>query len=1698
MIYWLPLYCSVNWHSKNINCYPTSSGLTALRLVFLVFFFNQISVNSSAQGTIPSIGVDFWYGYMHNSASTNEELRLFITSQVATTGTVDIPLQGWNTTFSVAPNITTTIIIPNNVGETAGSDIIETKGIHVTTADSVSLFAINFANYSADASKILPKQSLGTDYLVTAYRGLAAQSRSEFLIVATEDNTQIQITPSVTTEGNQPAGVPFIIDIDAGESYQIRSQSIAGDLTGTRIVSTPQSGQCRPFAVFAGAQCTNVPNSCSTCDHLYDQLFPVETWGTEYYVVPYQTTGVYTYRVMARDNGTLISIDGAAPIAMTSGQVLEFNNVSTGVQVVGNQPIQVVQYMQGDACSLNGDPAMLVLNANDQKIANVTFSTVASNVITNHFMNIVVETADIGNILLDNVPISAGNFNMFPANPLNAYAQITLTQGSHSLQANNGVTGYIYGMGTAESYSYSVGSFKAEPLFVVDTTICTTDSVVLSTPVPLFGAEWVALSDTTNILGTGNNLVMYPPIPTDIYSVTGNSLVSGCPVTYNYSVSAPASPIFTMSASEDTVCTFNSVQMNVNVSTPGTWEYSWSPAYMFNNPNSASPTLTVQQSGWYSVAVSNVGSVCSAAADSIYIFVQGGGIESVTVSSSSSALCLPDVATLTGVVNQILVNEDFEGGINPSIWNSVLGETISSVCGSVSGDALFFNGAGTRSATTNNFNLVNGGSLSFYIKVATGTAPCDDAEIGEDVLLEYSTNGGATWVLMATLLESNYPVFTYLSLPIPAGAQTGATRFRWRQPNFTGTNQDVWMLENIGLSATNSTGINFTWTPTATLSNPTSLITTASPTVPTWYVLEVGQGICAYADSVYIDVNEAFTISTTNDTTVCSNQALTLITTPSAGSGYTYYWQPSSLITGSNLNDTVLIGNIIDTMMHVFVTSPLGCVQEDSVQISSVELAVEILGDTLLCANETTMLETLISNSNTTNYSTEWIESGNVIGTLDSIQVAPSGTTVYSVQITDIASQCQWQDSLEVEVIDFTVDAGPDVTLCSTIGYQMQGSSTITSANPIIIWTNPAIISPVNLYNGTILADTTAQFVLSVSDGNCTYSDTMNLTYEPAIEVYMPMDTAICEGQSFQLDFTGVTGIGWNTNNGITNPQSAQPTFSPTSTQPYFVTYTSANGCPVTDAMTVNVTLLPDITLPPNIVNCIGTDQLITSTVNVPNGNYLWSTAQTTSSIQTQAQGIYWVSYSNSCGTDTDSMEITFFPDFAIDLGNDSLMCAGYTLDLNPFIPVGGNILWSTGQTSPTITVSSPSITSVSVYDANGCVRNDTIELTASPAIFIDLGPDFSMCEYDVATLDGSSPQGVSYLWSTSETSSTISISDPGTYSVQVTDAIGCMNWDTVLVTETPTPAPIISGPTTYCSNETVQFEASSGFVNYLWSTGDSGNPIQYQGTTTEISVIVTDAFGCVGADTIALTNIAVPVLDLGDDIVLCESEVVILNAETAGASSYLWSPTNQTTAAVDVLPGTYSVLVNYEICTITDEISITVEPYEFELGEGQTLCFEDGIFLAHSLYNIDSIVWQDGSNSSWYEQLNYSSLDDTIEISATAYGCDVKHDTILFILEDCNCQVYVPNSFTPNGDQINEAFRVYHDCPVTEFEFLLFDRWGELIFQTTDPDFVWAGELSSGEMVQDDVLIWKMRYANEYTHETRVKEMTGHLIILR
>ena len=210
----------------------------------------------NAQTTpLPTLGKEFWCGFLQNAYGA-QELRLNIASQSATTGTVSMPLTGWSQSINVPANGVVTVIVPVSAEHT-GSETISNKGVLVQTSDSVTVTAVSMQSFTTDAAQVLPIQSLSTSYRAEAYRGLpgfAEFYKSELLIIATADGTQIDITPSVNTLGGHLAGSTYTVLLNAGEGYQVQSQLASLDVTGTSIVGTAQSGVCRPFAVFAAFQ----------------------------------------------------------------------------------------------------------------------------------------------------------------------------------------------------------------------------------------------------------------------------------------------------------------------------------------------------------------------------------------------------------------------------------------------------------------------------------------------------------------------------------------------------------------------------------------------------------------------------------------------------------------------------------------------------------------------------------------------------------------------------------------------------------------------------------------------------------------------------------------------------------------------------------------------------------------------------------------------------------------------------------------------------------------------------------------------------------------------------------------------------------------------------------------------------------------------------------------------------------------------------------------------------------------------------------------------------------------------------------------------------------------------------------------------------------------------------------------------------
>ena len=431
--------------------------------VFAGLFLFTFSAPLRAQQATQTKGTEFWAGFMENYViESGDQLYIYISASVNTTGVVEVPGQGWSQPFTVTAFQTTTVPVPNNIAEHYNNQIIDNKGVRITTADTASVYSINFNQYTADGARILPIQTLGTEYLISSYSGLDSYG-SQFLVVATEDQTEVEITPTAPTLGNNPAGVPFTVVLNAGQSYQVRVSGSGTDFTGTSVRSTSAFGGPKPIAVFGGVRCTNIPVGCTACDHIYDQCMPLNTWGTEVAVVPFSFANGYTYRIMAQTDGTVMSVNGGAPITLDAGEFQEYNNVNTPQCVSSNGAINVTQYMQGASCAGQADPAMVNLNDLTQTIDEATFTTLVSPIITQHGLNLILPTADVGTLLLDGVAIPAGSFQPFPGCSGHSYAQLLISQGNHTLVSENGFIGYLWGHGLYESYVYTLGSFIPTP-----------------------------------------------------------------------------------------------------------------------------------------------------------------------------------------------------------------------------------------------------------------------------------------------------------------------------------------------------------------------------------------------------------------------------------------------------------------------------------------------------------------------------------------------------------------------------------------------------------------------------------------------------------------------------------------------------------------------------------------------------------------------------------------------------------------------------------------------------------------------------------------------------------------------------------------------------------------------------------------------------------------------------------------------------------------------------------------------------------------------------------------------------------------------------------------------------------------------------------------------------------------------------------
>jgi len=454
--------------------------------------------------------------------------------------------------------------------------------------------------------------------------------------------------------------------------------------------------------------------------------------------------------------------------------------------------------------------------------------------------------------------------------------------------------------------------------------------------------------------------------------------------------------------------------------------------------------------------------------------------------------------------------------------------------------------------------------------------------------------------------------------------------------------------------------------------------------------------------------------------------------------------------------------------------------------------------------------------------------------------------------------------------------------------------------------------------------------------------------------------------------------------------------------------------------------------------------------------------------------------------------------------GPDIYVC-GKTPDTLIQGPVvtGAVYTWNDADTTHTDTIR---IRTSGVYTVavNGCGVKDSIGVYASDTPKIDLGKDHIMCDSANLQLNAASQNGT-YTWllngaTLPETSGQIYTHAPGGTYVSVVTVPGCGIFrDTVSVTYAqPLAPPFNLGPDTLlCPKQVYTLNAAfPGATAYDWSTDSRDSSITIK-DAGEYWVFVTYQGRCQVTDTVDVTYRNDKPLNF-NDTAICQGSTLVLNADF-GQGTYKWSAVppqrddqNQTGQSTYFVyrPGTYAVLAQVGQCVYTDTLTVSFDDsLKARMITDTTLCYGED-FLLTVQGNADTYAWQDSSHSA-----SYRPTQPGIYTVVATNGCGSDTLTATVNFSTCSCQLLLPNAFTPNDDGRNDTFRPLHACEMTNFEMQVYDRLGELVFRSLNPDQAWDGTYH-GRKVAPGTFVWMVRYFSTETKQPVFKK--GTVMVIR
>lgn len=348
----------------------------------------------------------------------------------------------------------------------------------------------------------------------------------------------------------------------------------------------------------------------------------------------------------------------------------------------------------------------------------------------------------------------------------------------------------------------------------------------------------------------------------------------------------------------------------------------------------------------------------------------------------------------------------------------------------------------------------------------------------------------------------------------------------------------------------------------------------------------------------------------------------------------------------------------------------------------------------------------------------------------------------------------------------------------------------------------------------------------------------------------------------------------------------------------------------------------------------------------------------------------------------------------------------------------------------------------------------------APDSLEFDLGNDTLICAGQSVILNPS-VDDATFLWQNGSTVDSLKANASGTYWVEV-DRQGCKTRDTIVV-EVLGEVPLeLGNDTVLCAGETLQLQTQIVADAFLWNDGSTGNTLAV--SLPGLYWVQATAGQCTVADSIQVGFLTID-FDLGKDTLLCEGEKLVLNAFVQDAS-YLWQDGSSTPQFTVADPGNYRVQVGESGCLRSDSINIS---YQFRpdsiLPDYEFICKNEVIWVEPPVEDA-TFIWPDGSQTAKYRIFKPGDY----RVTVLKNGCSFQDEMSLRPCESC---LYVPNAFSPDGNGINDEFRSFPVCDLYDFEMKVFDRWGDLLFESTDPQSGWNGSFNGKKLAPGTYVYW-------------------------